>query len=112
MVSKKKNHSCEGRIEKSIPRDHCLSSLGKPHDAKRRSMGRIFLSYPQTHDIILDSPMSLNIACKLNKSTFPLVFALLKIQIISCYSVKYVSYLPLSHDVASGSDVTLFNKID
>ena len=28
-------HECEGRIEKSIPRDHCLSSLGKPRDAKQ-----------------------------------------------------------------------------
>ena len=34
MVSKKKNYLCEGWIEKSIPRDHRLSSLGKPHDAK------------------------------------------------------------------------------
>ena len=36
-------------MEKPIPRDHRLSSLGKPHDAKRRSLGRIFLSYPNTH---------------------------------------------------------------
>ena len=35
-MSKKKNpYSCEGGIEKSVPRDHCLSSLGKPRDAKR-----------------------------------------------------------------------------
>ena len=35
MVSKKKIHySCEGSIEKSVPRDHCLSSLGKLGDAK------------------------------------------------------------------------------
>ena len=32
-------------IEKSVPRDHRLSSLGKPRDAKRRSSERIFLSY-------------------------------------------------------------------
>ena len=27
-------NSCEGRIEKSFPQDHHLSSLGKPRDAK------------------------------------------------------------------------------
>ena len=54
VVSKKKNsHSCEGRMEKSVPRDHRLSSLGKPRDAKRRSSGRIF--YPHTHDRFLYS---------------------------------------------------------
>ena len=31
MVSKKKIHYlCEDGIEKSVPWDHCLSSLGKP----------------------------------------------------------------------------------
>ena len=30
-------------------------SLGKPRDAKRRSSGRIFLSYPHTHDRFLYS---------------------------------------------------------
>ena len=36
VVSKKKKYySCEGGIEKSVPRDHRLSSLGKPHDANR-----------------------------------------------------------------------------
>ena len=31
MVSKKRIHYlCEGGIEKSVPRDHRLSSLGKP----------------------------------------------------------------------------------
>ena len=39
------NYSCESRIEKSVPRDHLLSSLGKPRDAKRWSSGRIFF-YP------------------------------------------------------------------
>ena len=48
-------YSCEGRIEKSVPRNHRLSSLGKPRDAKRRSSGQIFLSYPHTHDRFLDS---------------------------------------------------------
>ena len=36
-----------------ITRDHRLSSLGKPRDAKRRSSGRIFLSYPHAHDRFL-----------------------------------------------------------
>ena len=35
MVSKEKNPSCENGIEKSVPSDHCLSSLGKPRDAER-----------------------------------------------------------------------------
>ena len=48
------NHG-EGKIEKSVPRDHRLSSLGKPRDANRRSLGRIFLSYPHTHDRFLYS---------------------------------------------------------
>ena len=40
-------------LEKSIPQVHHLSSLGKPSDAKRRSMGWIFLLYPHTHDRFL-----------------------------------------------------------
>ena len=47
------HYLCEGRIEKSVPWDHRLSSLGKPRDAKRRSSGRIFLSYPHIHDRLL-----------------------------------------------------------
>ena len=36
MVSKKKIYfSCEGRIEKSTPRDHSLSSLGKSNGNPR-----------------------------------------------------------------------------
>ena len=52
VVSKKKNplYLCEDGIEKSIPRDHRLSSLGKPRDANRRSSQYIFLSYPYTQD--------------------------------------------------------------
>ena len=46
------------RIFLSVPRDHRLSSLGKPRDAKRRSLGWIFLSYPHTHDIFLPSSVS------------------------------------------------------
>ena len=53
------HYSCEGRIEKSVPRDHCLSSLGKPRDAKRQSSGQIFLSYRQTHDRFLQSTISI-----------------------------------------------------
>ena len=51
----KKHYSCEGKIEKSVPLDHHLSSLGKPRDTKRRSSGQIFLSYPHTHDRFLKS---------------------------------------------------------
>ena len=40
-------------MEISVPRDHHLSSLGKPRDAKRWSSGRIFLSDPHTHDDFL-----------------------------------------------------------
>ena len=36
-------------MEKSVPRDHRLSLLGKPRNAKRRSSGRIILSHPHTH---------------------------------------------------------------
>ena len=54
VVSKKKIHySCEGRIEKSVPRDHRLSSLGMPCDAKRWSLGLIFF-YP-TPTLKMDS---------------------------------------------------------
>ena len=56
MVDKKIIHySCEGRIEKSVTRDHRLSSLSKPRDAKRQSWGWFFLSYPHTHDCYLES---------------------------------------------------------
>ena len=52
-MSKKKNpYSCEGRIEKSVPRDHRLSSLGKPRGAKRRSSDTFF--YP-TLTLMIDS---------------------------------------------------------
>ena len=44
-------YSCEGGIEKFVPHDHRLSSLGKPRDANRGSSGRIFLSHPHSHDI-------------------------------------------------------------
>ena len=38
-------YSYENGIEKSVPRDHHLSSLGKPRDANRWSSGQIFLSH-------------------------------------------------------------------
>ena len=41
---------CEGEIEKSVPRDHSLASLGEPRDARQWSLGRIFLSTPHTND--------------------------------------------------------------
>ena len=57
MRKKKLHYTYEGKIEKSVPRDYSLSSVGKPRDAKRRSTGRIFLSYmyPHTHDGFLCS---------------------------------------------------------
>ena len=43
--ARKKPHClCEDQIEKSIPQDHRLSSLGKPYDAKLWSLGGFF--YP------------------------------------------------------------------
>ena len=39
--------------EKSVPWDHCLSSLGKPRDAKQQSSARIVLYYHHTHDRFL-----------------------------------------------------------
>ena len=36
------HYSCNDGIEKSASRDHHLSSLGKPRDAKRWSIGQIF----------------------------------------------------------------------
>ena len=55
MCRKKIHYSCECRIEKSVPHDQRLSSLGKPRDAKRRSSGQIFLAYRHTHDRFLYS---------------------------------------------------------
>ena len=53
MVSKKRIHYlCEGAIEKSVPRDHCLLSLSKPGDAKRRPRDGFF--YP-TLTLIMES---------------------------------------------------------
>ena len=37
-------------MEKSVPRNHRLSSLGKPRDANQRSSERIFLYHPHTND--------------------------------------------------------------
>ena len=48
---------CENGIEKSVPRDHHLSSLGKPCDSKRRSSRQIFLFRPHTHDRFFYKPL-------------------------------------------------------
>ena len=38
------NYSCEYGIEKSVPRDHQLPSLGKPRDDNRGYSGQTLLS--------------------------------------------------------------------
>ena len=43
---KRIHYSCEDGMEKSVPRDHRSSSLGKPRDAIRWFSGRTFLSHP------------------------------------------------------------------
>ena len=37
-------------IEKSVTRDHCSASLGKPRDADQWPWWQIFLSTPYTHE--------------------------------------------------------------
>ena len=44
VQEKESHYLCEGGIEKSVPHDHHLSSLVKPHDDNRWSSGLIFLS--------------------------------------------------------------------
>ena len=62
MVSKKIiRYSCEGGIEKSVPRDHRLSSLGKPRDANRWSSGQIFY---HTFTLMIDTYTDV---CKLQR---------------------------------------------
>ena len=54
MVSKKRIfYSCEDGIETPVARDHRVSSLSKPHDAKQRFSRRIFLINPHAHDRFL-----------------------------------------------------------
>ena len=60
---KRIHYLCEGRIEKSVPQDHHVSSLSKPCDAKRWTSGQNFLSYPHTHDRFLYSQLSLTQLC-------------------------------------------------
>ena len=49
-----KNHnSSEDGIEKYVPHDHLLSSLGKPRDAKRWFSGGMFHFHPHNHDTVL-----------------------------------------------------------
>ena len=62
---KRIHYSCEVGIEKSVPRDHRLSSLGKPRDANRWSSGRIFLSHPHTHDRFLYTMLEICMVCKI-----------------------------------------------
>ena len=54
---KRIHYSCEGEMEKSVPRDHRLPSLGKPPDANRWSSGQVF-SIPPSHSwwILIVSP--------------------------------------------------------
>ena len=44
---------CEDGIEKYVPHDHRLSSLGQPPDTKWRSSRPIFLTHPHTRDRFL-----------------------------------------------------------
>ena len=63
---KRIHYSCERRIEKSVPCDDPLSSLSKPRDANRWSLGWNFLSHPHTYDGFLNYYVALNIKwCKL-----------------------------------------------
>ena len=43
-------HRCMVWIEKSVTRDHCSASLGKPRDADQWPSWQIFLSTPYTHE--------------------------------------------------------------
>ena len=73
MQEKRIHYLCEGRLDKSIPRDHRLSSLDKPHDANQRSSDRFFYS---TRTLMMNFKMLLlfgskyisNISLKLRKS--------------------------------------------
>ena len=40
---------CEGQIEKFVPCDYSLPSLGKPSDTRQRSSGRMFPFSPPPH---------------------------------------------------------------
>ena len=46
---------CMVWIEKSVTRDHCSASLGKPRDADQWPSWQIFLSTPYTHERYLYS---------------------------------------------------------
>ena len=57
VVSKKKIHYLfEGRIEKSVPHDHHLSSLNEPRDAKGRPQDGFF--YPTLEFMIYSFTLS------------------------------------------------------
>ena len=54
-------HGCSMRIEKSVPLDHFLASLGKASWWQTMTLGRIFLSALHTHNsYILAFPLCLN----------------------------------------------------
>ena len=61
-----------------------MSSLSKPRDAKRRSSGQIFLSYPHTHDKFLYSNTNLHLSVSSSDS------------IILLYGRTHSPYLALS----------------
>ena len=57
---KKKNLSWL-RAEKSIPRDHCLASLGKAYRCQTVTLGRNFLSTPHIHERFLYSVINIHV---------------------------------------------------
>ena len=62
--SNQTNYLCEDGIEKFVPHDHRLSSLGRPHDGNRWSSGQIFF-YPTLTVMTVScfSPSPANIFC-------------------------------------------------
>ena len=76
-MSKKRIHSlCEDEIGKSLPPNHCLSSLSMPHDATRRSSGQIF--YPSLTLILI-------------------IFQGAAVSLIFCFFNGEVSITPIKH---------------
>ena len=95
-------------IEKPVPHNHRLSSLGKPHDANRRFSEEIFLSHPGDKNIsILHSP------CRTSDLQFSLVlqthalvlkncmgggmFLKFLISLLKSYLPTAVSFITASH---------------
>ena len=50
MQKEESHHGCLVRIEKSVPRDHCLASLAKASWCQIVTLWHIFLSTPHTHE--------------------------------------------------------------